>query len=106
MRAQRVIVVMAAALALVFGWSGSVPAAAAEQSAAIKGQVLSWMDPIGYARVTVYDASTGAAIRSALTDGGGNYLDAWSPVIPLVAGEVRAPDHGNGASSTWLPKAS
>ncbi|MCB0913272.1 MAG: carboxypeptidase regulatory-like domain-containing protein, partial [Propionibacteriaceae bacterium] len=41
--------------------------------AAIEGQVLSSMDPIGYATVTVFDAATHRKVGSAVSDGDGRY---------------------------------
>jgi hypothetical protein len=64
----------------------SVPAAGT-LPATIKGQVLSWMDPLGYAKVTVFDAGTGTAIKSAITDGDGYYIVGGLPAGPV---KVRA----------------
>jgi hypothetical protein len=80
-----------AVLALVFGVGlGSGPAVAA-LPAAIQGQVLSWMDPIGYAKVTVFNASTGDVLRSAHTDGDGYYRIGG---LPAVRVKVRASKRG------------
>ncbi|NTW42126.1 MAG: carboxypeptidase regulatory-like domain-containing protein, partial [Cellulomonadaceae bacterium] len=40
---------------------------------AIEGQVLGNFDPLGYATVTVFDADTGRALRSVVSDGDGDY---------------------------------
>lgn len=42
--------------------------------ASVQGQVLSSMDPIGFAKVTIFDATTGRALRSVIADESGNYL--------------------------------
>ncbi|MCC6494862.1 MAG: carboxypeptidase regulatory-like domain-containing protein, partial [Propionibacteriaceae bacterium] len=75
MRIRRILVAFGAALALFCVAPGAAPpATATDGTAAIKGQVLSWMDPIGDARVTVFNADTGAVVASVQTDGEGYYL--------------------------------
>ncbi len=76
------------ALLMVFAVNavGSAPAVA-EEPAAIRGQVLSWMDPIGFARVSVFDADSGAVLRTVMTDGSGEYMVTG---LPAVRVQVRA----------------
>lgn len=57
---------------------------------AIQGQVLSWMDPLGYARVTVYDAVTGCRLGSTVADGAGYYRIAGLPVRAVKVGATKA----------------
>jgi hypothetical protein len=52
--------------------------------AVVQGQVLSWMDPLGGATVTVLDAVTGKALKSVTADVSGNYR-----VGGLQAGTVK-----------------
>ena len=62
--------------------------------AVIQGQVLGEMDPLGHARVTVFDASTGTALKSVTCDGSGYYrLDG------LAAGAIKV----RATKSGWLP---
>ncbi len=104
MRASRIVAAFVAAIALVAGMGGQVPAAvAAEAPAAIRGQVLAFMDPVGYARVTVLNAATGAKVASVVTDGSGYYMVTG---LPAIAVKVRATKPGyldswaDGASSS------
>lgn len=82
---------LAAGLAVLGLTLTTAPAASSIDPAAIQGQVLSWMDPLGFARVTVFDATTGSAIRSATADGEGNYLIGGLPPRPV---KVRATKSG------------
>lgn len=92
MRTSRIVAVLVCTLALVLGLPGAVPAtAAAGAPAAVQGQVLSCMDPIGYARVTVFSADTGAKLGSVMTDGSGYYMVTGLPAIPV---QVRATKPG------------
>lgn len=100
---RRILAVVAVVTALLVGVGmSSGDTARAEPPSAIAGQVLSWMDPIGYVKVTVFDAATGAALRSGWTDGEGNYLIGG---LPATAVQVRATKAGyldawaSGASS-------
>ncbi|HZV25907.1 MAG TPA: carboxypeptidase-like regulatory domain-containing protein [Acidothermaceae bacterium] len=62
--------------------------------AAIEGQVLGWMDPLSYAKVTVYSADTGTAFASTDADVEGDYR-----IGGLPAGHFKV-----GATSPgWLP---
>lgn len=80
----------------------AAPAANATCTSAVEGQVLAWMDPIGSARVTVYNATTGAAIKGVTTDGEGYYRIGGLPAVKV---KVRASKAGyldswaSGASS-------
>ncbi|HEY3439035.1 MAG TPA: carboxypeptidase-like regulatory domain-containing protein, partial [Actinotalea sp.] len=47
--------------------------------AVVQGQVLSWMDPIGGATVTVLDAVTGKVLGSAVSDVSGDYRIGMLP---------------------------
>jgi hypothetical protein len=62
--------------------------------AAIEGQVLGWLDPVSYAKVTVYSAATGTAFASTSADVEGNYR-----IGGLPAGNFKV-----GATAPgWLP---
>ena len=62
--------------------------------AVIEGQVLGWMDPVSSAKVTVYNADTGAAFASTNT-----YADAEYRIGGLPAGHYKV-----GATAPgWLP---
>ncbi len=62
--------------------------------AAIEGFVLGWLDPVSYAKVTVYSADTGTALASTVADDQGNYR-----VGGLPAGHFKV-----GATAPgWLP---
>lgn len=68
--------------------------------AVIEGQVLGGFDPLGGATVTVYDATTGLAVRSVRADGDGYYRvgglgDPYADVLSHV--KVRA------AMTGWFP---
>lgn len=84
--------ILATALGAVLALTGIVvPAQAARATAAIQGTVLSWMEPLANARVTVFDARTGRALRSAVADGEGAYrIDG----LPPVGVKVRATKAG------------
>jgi hypothetical protein len=63
--------------------------------AVIEGQVLGWMDPVSNAKVTVYNADTGAAVASAPN----TYGDAEYRIGGLPAGRYKV-----GATAPgWLP---
>ena len=64
--------------------SQRVPDLTLRAEAVIQGQVLGWMDPVGYAKVTVLNAKTGKAIRSTITDGSGYYR-----IGGLRAGQIK-----------------
>jgi hypothetical protein len=59
--------------------------------AAIEGEVLGWMDPLGYATVTVLNADTGQVLRSVRADGNGHYRVGGLPAGPI---KVRASKPG------------
>ena len=67
--------------------------------AVIQGQVLGWMDPVGYAKVTVLNAKTG----KAMTEGGmGETVTIQNPAsfrqisgVVIGPGQVRAQQGGN-----------
>src|SRR5664279_1317736 len=62
--------------------------------AAIEGYVLGWLDPVSYAKVTVYSADTGTAFASTTADVEGNYR-----IGGLPAGNFKV-----GATAPgWLP---
>lgn len=96
---QTTLVALLAALGLALV---AAPAANATCTSAVEGQVLAWMDPIGSARVTVYNATTGAAIKGVTTDGEGYYRIGGLPAVKV---KVRASKAGyldswaSGASS-------
>jgi Carboxypeptidase regulatory-like domain len=96
MRGNRLLVALAAAVVLISTAVSTLPAVAADPPAAIKGQVLSFMDPIGYAKVTVLNADTGAAIRSVVTDGSGFYM-----VTGLPAGHIQVRATKAGYLDAW-----
>ncbi len=98
---RRLLVVLGVALGLfsMLGLSG--PPALAGPTAAITGQVLSWMDPLGGARVTVFNADTGAAIRSVLADGSGYYT-----VTGIPPGRVQVRARKAGYLDAWASGAS
>lgn len=96
MRGNRLLVALAAAVVLISTAVSTLPAVAADPPAAIKGQVLSFMDPIGYAKVTVLNADTGAAIRSVVTDGSGFYM-----VTGLSAGHIQVRATKAGYLDAW-----
>lgn len=52
--------------------------------ASVQGQVLSSMDPVSYAKVTIFDASTHEPLRSVVSDVSGNYL-----VTGLYPGQIK-----------------
>lgn len=81
---------LAACLAVLGLTLTTAPTANSLDPAAIQGQVLSWMDPLGFARVTVFDATTGSAIRSATADGEGNYLIGGLPPRPVKVRATKA----------------
>jgi hypothetical protein len=62
--------------------------------AAVQGQVLGAMDPLGFATVTVYDAVTNKAIRTVTTDGSGYFR-----VGGLAAGTIKV----RAAKAHWVP---
>lgn len=97
---NRLVTVLTALLTILGLSVLSVPAGAAEP-AAIKGQVLSWMDPLGFAKVTVFNAATGTAIKSAVTDGGGYYL-----IGGLPAGDIKVRATKTGYLDAWAGGAS
>ncbi|HSK33972.1 MAG TPA: carboxypeptidase-like regulatory domain-containing protein [Propionicimonas sp.] len=96
MRANRLVVLLMALVALIGTVGSPSPAHAADAPAAIKGQVLSFMDPLGFARVTVFNADTGAAVRSVLTDGDGYYLSTGLP-----AGRIQVRATKTGYLDAW-----
>jgi hypothetical protein len=70
--------------------------------AAIEGQVLGWMDPLGNAKVTVYNADTGAAFASTNADGDGDYRIGGLPAGRFKVGATASgwlPGFANGAST-------
>ena len=81
---------------LVLGLGIVAGPAGAVEPAAIKGQVLSAMDPIGYAKVTVFNATTGAAVKSATTDGEGYYL-----ITGLPPGRIKVRATKPGYLASW-----
>lgn len=101
MRTARLRLAFIAALATLFTMTGTpLPAAAADPTAAIKGVVLSFMDPLGFARVTVFNADTGTALKSVVADVGGNYL-----VTGLPAGRVQVRATKTGYLTSWADNA-
>jgi hypothetical protein len=61
-------------ITLAAGRTSTLPGALGmDAEAVVQGQVLSWMDPLGGATVTVLDATTGRPIRSAIADVSGYY---------------------------------
>lgn len=90
-RGARWISALFAALAVLLGSAVASPAAHAESPAAVAGSVLSQMDPIGFAKVTVFNAQTGTALRSVITDSEGRYLIGGLPAIGV---KVRATKPG------------
>lgn len=69
---------------------------------AIEGQVLAWMDPIGGATVTVYDAATGTPLASVPADGDGYYRVGGLPPGDVKVGATKdgyAPAFANGGTS-------
>jgi hypothetical protein len=52
--------------------------------AAVQGQVLGWMDPLGGATVTAFDAVTGKAIRSVTAD-----VDGYFRIGSLSSGTIK-----------------
>lgn len=93
---SRIIAVLISVLALIVGSAVVAPGVFAEDPAAIKGQVLAWMDPIDYAKVTVFNADTGAAIRTVTTDVSGNYM-----VTGLPAGRIQVRARKDGYLDSW-----
>lgn len=59
--------------------------------AVLKGQVLGWMDPLGGATVTAFDADTGRAVRSTVADIEGAYRLGG---LPAGRYKVRAAKEG------------
>ncbi len=51
--------------------------------AAVSGQVLGWMDPLGDATVKVFDAATGRVLGSYVTDASGEYRIGGLPPVPV-----------------------
>jgi hypothetical protein len=70
------------------------------RAATIKGQVLGNFDPLGYARVTVFDASTGAALKSTTCDREGYYTIAKIPV-GFAGRDVKVRAAKTGWQSSW-----
>lgn len=64
--------------------------------AVIAGQVLSWSDPIGGARVTVFDAITGKGVAAVIADGDGNYR-----IGQLPAGSFKVRATKSGYQEAW-----
>jgi hypothetical protein len=95
------IAIVAASLALILGGLGSTPATATGSSAAIKGQVLAWMDPIDNATVTVFRVDTGKAIASTLADSSGYYTITGLPAVRVTVRATRA-----GYLEAWASGAS
>ncbi len=62
--------------------------------AAIEGFVLGWLDPVSYAKVTVYNADTGTAVASTDADDQGNYR-----IGGLPAGHFKV----GATAPLWLP---
>jgi hypothetical protein len=123
MRTHRLWVALVAALAALLSTTGvAAPVQAATGTAAIKGQVLAWMDPLGDARVTVYSARTGVSLRSVMTDGDGyyevtalpatgikvraskpGYLDAWAGGNTKATATVYQLQPGQVLEQSWDP---
>ena len=76
-----------ALLLIVAGGPAASATPATDKAAAIQGQVLADMDPIGYATVTVFDAHTGKALKSVTTNGEGDYRVDGLPAVQI---KVRA----------------
>ncbi|MCV2394055.1 carboxypeptidase regulatory-like domain-containing protein [Actinotalea sp. M2MS4P-6] len=90
---------------------------------AVAGQVLGWMDPLGGATVTVYDAASGDVLAQTVADGDGHYRveglmpgdvkvgathDGWSPgfadgVGTLAAATVFTLVPGRTLVQSWDP---
>lgn len=62
------------------GWDPMVLYLDVMPEAVVQGQVLSWMDPIAGATVTVLDADTGKVLGSAISDGQGDYRIGMLPM--------------------------
>jgi hypothetical protein len=80
--------------------TGTDAVAVANARAGVDGQVLSGLDPLPGATVTVYDATTGLPLRSAKADiDGYRYLITGLPAGPVkigaVAGGAYLPDFAN-----------
>lgn len=90
--ARRAFVAMTAVIACSVGVCTSARATTAHAGpgAAIAGQVLSFMDPIGDVKVTVFDARTGSVIRSAQTDAEGNYRIGGLPATDVKVRAMKA----------------
>ena len=65
-----------------------------QREAVVQGQVLGNFDPLGYALVTVFDATTGTPLRSARADGDGYYRVDKIDAIGGLTVKVRASKAG------------